>query len=323
MKGGDAVFGNLVVAYLFLGGAGAGACFVLSVLALRTPSSALAACDDSSLSWTPARFRPLPSYARLFARGQTTALSFLVLGACCLAADLGRFDKVLLLFVRPAPTVLSFGAWSLTACACLAAAMALAWRSSFRKATVRALRTMALVQAIAAFFTMVYTGLLLGSLAAVPLWHGVWLPALFAVSSVSCGLALVSTVGLLGGSEEFFSLFRGLMTADAAVIVVEAAVLACLVACAASFGSPEGSGTQAAAEESVALLLGGPLSGMFWLGFVGAGMVLPLALEAGMAALRAKAPLAMVATCGCVLAGGLAMRCCFVAAGVHPAIMTM
>lgn len=318
------MFGDLVIAYLFLGGAGAGACFVLALLSLRTPSFALSDAGGGKPSWEAASLRPLSSYARLFGRAQAVSLAFLLLGTCCLAADLGRFDRAALLFLQPAPTVLSFGAWSLVACIAVAFVVLLAWHSAFRRLGVRGLRVLFLSQALFALFAMVYTGLLLGSLSAVPLWHGAWLPALFVVSSFSCGLALVCASALLGGSgDEFSLLVHGLMTADAAVIIVEFAVLAGLFACASTAGIPEGSGTEAAIAQSMALLTEGDPSRVFWGVFIGVGMVLPLLLEVGMAIFRAKAPLVAIAACACVLVGGFAMRYCFVVAGVHPAIVTM
>lgn len=318
------MFGDLVIAYLFFGGAGAGACFVLALLSLRTPSRALSDADSPALSWGSEAFRPAQAYVRLFGRAQATALAFLAVGACCIAGDLGRFDRAIMLLFRPAPTVLSFGSWSLLACVAIASAVLVAWHSAFRALSVRGARALFLTQAVCALFVMLYTGLLLGGLAAVPLWHGAWLPPLFVVSSLSCGLVLVCASALLGGSsEDFSSLLHALMTADAAVIVVEAVVLAGLFASSLSAGLPEGSGTQMALADSIELLTSGPPSQVFWAVFVGIGMALPLSLEMGMALLRAKAPLAMLATCACVLAGGFAMRYCFVIAGVHPTIVTM
>ena len=171
---------DLVVCYLFLGGTGAGALLVLCALGLLSTRAAALTRGG--------RLRATSAYRRLLVPGFASAFALLAVGAVCLAVDLGNFDGALLLFVRPRATHLTVGAWALAAGLLLSALSCAAWSSAcgWRLAVVRALGVLGAVDALVA---MAYTGLLLGGVGAVPLWASPWLPALFVVSSLSCGVA--------------------------------------------------------------------------------------------------------------------------------------
>ena len=88
------MFSELVVAYLFLGGTGAGALLIAAVLMLLA--------DERAVSrGVVVRFRDNGSaaYRRLFVPILVASLVVLVLGVLCLAADVGRLDRILLLAV--------------------------------------------------------------------------------------------------------------------------------------------------------------------------------------------------------------------------------
>lgn len=69
---------------------------------------------------------------------------------------------------------------------------------------------------------MAYTGLLLQSLRSVPLWHNIWLPMLFILSSLSCGMGLVMGASLLAGLGSVFgSVLRRVAFFDGLVIALE------------------------------------------------------------------------------------------------------
>ena len=68
-----------------------------------------------------------------------------------------------------------------------------------------------------------YTGLLLQSLAAVPLWDTVALPLLFVASSLSCGVSLMlAIVRLSGVGWRFEAVAAQWERVDIAVLLVEA-----------------------------------------------------------------------------------------------------
>ena len=99
------MFGELVTAYLFLAGVGAGgvaAASVADLLFVREPFGADVVPDF-------AEKRPAE---RLVAGVLALSCGALALGAGCLAADLGRADRVLSLFLAPPVTLMNLGAWA-------------------------------------------------------------------------------------------------------------------------------------------------------------------------------------------------------------------
>jgi formate-dependent nitrite reductase membrane component NrfD len=136
-----------------------------------------------------------------------------------------------------------------------------------------------------------YTGLLLGTLAARPGWNSALLGPLFLTSGISTGAALL----LLWRPEERE---RHLVARwDAWGIGAEILLLGLLV-----LGFAAG---DRAAQGAARALLGGPFTGVFWSIVVGMGLLVPLALEAA-GARRRLAPTVVAPLL--VLVGGLAMR---------------
>ena len=215
------------------------------------------------------------------------------------------------------------GGGALAACLALAAALGFAWLGigTWNVALVRILQvTTALVAAV----VMVYTGLLLQSLGAVPLWSTPWLPALFAASSLSCGIACALALAQLTGVASAFDAVLGRLAAvDAAVIVIEAIVVAVFVYAASLAGAPLSNGTELAAAQSVRELVAGANAQLFWGGFVALGLAVPLVLDGVLAKRRRPLPGVALFTAACVLAGGFVMRFCVVAAGAHPVLSSM
>ncbi len=225
----------------------------------------------------------------------------MALGIVCLLADLGNAERVILLLLHPTASYLAVGSWALAACLALAAALGFAWLGigTWNVALVRILQvTTALVAAV----VMVYTGLLLQSLGAVPLWSTPWLPALFAASSLSCGIACALALAQLTGVASAFDAVLGRLAAvDAAVIVIEAIVVAVFVYAAslavavfvyaASLaGAPLSNGTELAAAQSVRELVAGANAQLFWGGFVALGLAVPLVLDGVLAKRRRPLP---------------------------------
>ena len=178
------MFSELVVCYLFLGGAGAGACLVLSVMGILVPRDRFSKSPVRSIfvSW---------EYRKLFGFGFAFALVALVAGVLFLFVDLGRADRVLLLFTSPKVVHITIGAYALIFSILGATLQALIWTQMIQGGSVFVLRLLCVLTALFSLVAIVYTGLLLQSLRSVPLWHNIWLPALFILSSLSCGMGLV------------------------------------------------------------------------------------------------------------------------------------
>lgn len=159
-------------------------------------------------------------------------------------------------------------------------------------------RSLAWTQAVLGVGLGIYTGILLSSLAARPLWGSALLGPLFLLSGLSSAAALVHLV--TRDREERVLLAR----ADNAFLSAELAVVLLLVA---GLAGATGAGAGAAA-----LLLGGPYTAVFWALVVGAGIVVPLAVQSLAVGHRiAHTPVAPLL----VLAGGLLLRFVFVQAG--------
>jgi protein NrfD len=144
----------------------------------------------------------------------------------------------------------------------------------------------------------IYTGVLLGTMAARPLWNSALLGPLFLVSGLSTGAAFM----LLFGLTERERLFLG--RADMGLIAAELAILALWVIGLATGGSPS--------QGAVAMIFGGPYTAAFWTLVVAMGLLAPLLgewLELRHGAVPGKG------TAILVLLGGFALRWILVFAG--------
>lgn len=262
------MFGELVTAYLFLAGVGAGgvaAASVADLLLVREPFGADVVPDF-------AEKRPAE---RLVAGVLALSCGALALGAGCLAADLGRIDRVLSLFLTPPATLMNLGAWAVALLTVLAAALALARFLYLPWADRRAVVVAEVVACGLAVVVAVYAGLLLQTLTGVRLWSTPWVPVLFVLSAASCGCALLMAGALFAeGDEGVRKVAQAAARADAVVIVAE-------VAAAAGFLAFVAGSDHAGVEASAASLLCGPAALPWWVGFMACGLAAPLAVEVG------------------------------------------
>ena len=324
MTGGTSVFSTLAVCYLFLGGVGGGAAVVLGACGLAVPCGALAlvprtashfactgACGASSFS-----LRDMEAYRRLLAPLSFSALALLSVGMVCLLVDLGSPARAVLLFTGPRASFIAVGAWVL-ACTAVALVVQCAFWGGWLRLLVPVARAVQLVCAALGVATALYTGLMLSDLQAVPLWATPLTPALFVVSSLSCGLALAV---VSGAARSFPGLVRAYERFDAAAIAVEGALVAAFVVRALS---PAGQTVTDQVREAAGRLLAfGPDAWAFWALFVGAGLIVPLVFDLvcsfGPYRPRATSPLPALFAMACVLAGGFVMRYCIVSVGMQP-----
>jgi formate-dependent nitrite reductase membrane component NrfD len=144
----------------------------------------------------------------------------------------------------------------------------------------------------------VYTGILLSTLGARALWNSALLGPLFLVSGLSTGAALMMLFRVSDDERHF------LVRWDLLAIGIELALLVLFLIGLTTSG--------AGGRDSAGLLLGGPFTAQFWTLVVIGGLLVPVLLETLESKLNyrvtAMAPLL-------VLAGGLALRWIFVAAG--------
>lgn len=145
----------------------------------------------------------------------------------------------------------------------------------------------------------IYTGILLSAFGARPFWNSGVLGPLFLVSGMSTAAALVALVAQRHSEKELFTRI------DVVLIVAELALVGLFLANLAT-----GSGQQIEALQSV---IGGDYTMVFWVLFVGIGLLIPLLLETLEIAGINKS-LAMLAPL-LVLFGGYALRQIMIDAG--------
>ncbi|MGB5301837.1 MAG: NrfD/PsrC family molybdoenzyme membrane anchor subunit [Gemmatimonadota bacterium] len=151
----------------------------------------------------------------------------------------------------------------------------------------------------------VYTGVLLGTMAARPLWNSAILGPLFLVSGLSTGAAFMMLYRLERSEKELLS------RVDMGLISVELLLLALWMIGLAAGG--------AASRAGLHTIMGGPYTAAFWTLVVALGLLTPLIgewLEHRHSAVPARLTAALV------LIGGLALRWIIVYAGQHSGWVT-
>ncbi len=290
------MLGIFVVLYLFLGGCGAAVLGIAAIWSLL-------------FSHTLTR-SGLQSHAFAMLRGCLYAVSFamLVVAALCLLFDLGRPDRMLLLFTRPTMSLITVGSFVLLACLAMSGFLAVAnllLESQMPSAVRKAVEALSLVPSLV---MIVYTGLYMAWMEAVPLWSNGALPWLFALSSLSSGLSLVFVAMSFARDWKLLSGWvRALRRLHCVVLVLEAVALGAFVALAVA--------NPFAAASLAYLLDPAALGPWFVVGFGVLGLAVPLAAEFLAPSLKnATAPLfAEVLS----MSGGLILRFCLVLAGSH------
>ena len=303
------LFSELIVFYLFLGGLGGGL--------------ALAALAVGVL----ARLRPerFATFSRqLRAPSLMCAIAAVAVGCVCLMKDLTRPGEALLLFTQPTASAISFGTFSLAAfLLALIALLALELRArsaASRGETVTAQgcaglasgiqSTLEALCALLALAVIVYTGVFLSSMQAVPLWATPLLPVLFTVSSLSSGagaLALIAAL-LSRGLPVNARALRPVLAADSVVIVLEGLALAAMFLALSS---------DDVASLSLARFVSGDLAGAFWAGFVACGIAVPLVLELAVSSRLSSHPVYLAALGCLILVGAFFLRYCIIHGGLH------
>lgn len=310
-----------IVCYLFLGGAAGGLGFFAALMGLLFPSS--------SVMLLHRRLQPskaIYSYKKAQIGVLVAAAGLIALGSLCLLVDLGDLNQLLPLLVQPRWSFIAFGSYLLPVTAILEIVLGLGWygsvfsrlwRGHFGHVLFKLAHGLLLVLSGA---VMVYTGLFLASMRSVAFWHSFWLPVLFVLSSLSCGIALAWVVLIFAGTlKPFNRVFRKMVSADSVVLFLELVVLALLIVSLVSV-SGDTTATQRAAAQSLSWLVAG--GGTPWLfgGVVGLGLLLPLGFEFSILKMKRSTEYAVLLVVACVLVGAFLLRWVVVEAGVAPVL---
>ena len=262
----------LIVSYLFLGGLSAGLYFVSALTEL----------------FRKAGDAPQEEIARL---GALLAPWPVMLGSALLVFDLGhwyRFYKLFLHFRWESP--MSIGSWLLMFFICISLIYAYGWIPAGRREhlfeklpkRLRFLRVfnvdvsplrrpLAIAGLPVSVGVAIYTGVLLGAVQSRPFWNTNLVAQLFLFSALSAGCALLILV--LGTRSRKFEMyeFRSLYLLDVSFLTLEFFIVVPYII--------HGELSVEAVRESLRLVLGGPFTVLFWVFFMGLGLVLPWAIE--------------------------------------------
>lgn len=170
--------------------------------------------------------------------------------------------------------------------------------SSWLAARPHAVRRIGWANVLLGIALGIYTGILLSSLGARPLWNSALLGPLFLLSGLSSAAAFVHLVARRVNERE------ALARADILFLGAELGLLLLFLI-----------GLTSATEAhrgAAALLLGGPYAAAFWVGVVGLGVVVPIIVQS--MAVRHRVHHTPVAPL-LVIAGGLVLRFVIVMAG--------
>lgn len=280
---------------MFLGGFGGGLCLSALYVGFRA--------RNGSQRWAALhRATQKPALVGAFAS--------LATGSICLVKDLALPEKALLLFIKPTFSAITIGTYALTG---LLACIAILAIFEFRGITTERPLAMGVLRITAAALSciiIVYTGLLLSSIAAVPFWMSVFVPILFTLSSLSTGIAGIALLAAFPHPALYETAYalRSLLRVDIAIIALE---IASVLALGISMSS------NAVAVASIEALVNGPLAPHFWIGFILCGLGAPLAIEVIVSSRLSEQP-AFYIMLGClILLGAFFLRYCIVFGGVR------
>ena len=175
----------------------------------------------------------------------------------------------------------------------------------------------------------IYTGVLLGALAARPFWNNPMLPMLFLLSALKTGTASICLVGCV--VKGFGGMSREKMETNKFIIhsidffLMILSIIAILLFVFGLYTAPRSS------VEAAGLIMGGEFTFLFWGMAVVVGILLPLSLEVyeliphfiSRVVMREHNPWISGAVTVSVLAGGFVLRYVVVYAGQMAKIVTM
>ena len=298
------MYGPLIIGYLFLGGTAAGGFFAISAWSLALPHTsrmrALAGSRGTEI-------RAVEAFSSLRTRMYVLCLILLVLAVMFLFWDLGSPEKILLVLARPHATVLTFGTVCLGAQAIIGGLLAAGSivRVPFSRGRMR--RVLEAICCITSLATMTYTGLFLMGNIGIAFWSSWSIVPLFVASALSCGITLTLLVDyFIKDQTILLRAARPLQKLHLVCLVAEAVFAAFFVQAALS---------NPAAGSAVSVLLSNEILPVATIGVLGFGIAAPAICEIYALSLQDSRtiPISDV-LCLC---GGLLLRYCIIACGVH------
>ncbi len=219
-----------------------------------------------------------------------------LIGCLFLLVDLGKPINAWRVWMKPGTSWMARGTIIIVLFMIFAAIQTAFWIWPFPGSIENARGAIAVLGAIFAFLTVVYTGLLLGYSQPIALWRTALLPVLFFVSAVSTGIMAIVLIGQYQGVAE--TQLALLARIDAVILIFEMFVLIAFLYNA--YRTIE-------SRFSAKRMLSGAVAPAFWLGVVACGLLIPFFLE------LTEIASAFAAVLG--LFGGLCLRYAILAGG--------
>jgi len=293
----ESAWGWLIIAYLFLAGAGAGA-FLAAV-----------ACDLLAPDWSKALARA----------GSLAAGPLVAIGTACLVLDLeaGLWEPWRQVFMVANPTsMITWGVAILSVFipVALLYGAALNEITSIGRRLRKYTRHLEMIGAPLAVATAVYTGILIAVINGVPFWNTPLMPVLFLASAVSTGLA-VAMIGAAIIDIRTVQTLSNFALGHVIFLAVEGLVLGLLVFMSLT--------RSAEAASSAQMLISGVLSPYFWALVVVVGILVPFILSVVEYYEYGEMPKILVVGADlCVLIGGMSLRALVIFSGSPPQIIS-
>ncbi|WP_213367060.1 NrfD/PsrC family molybdoenzyme membrane anchor subunit [Mesobacillus boroniphilus] len=292
------VWGTIIAAYLFLAGLSAGAFLTSSYAARKYPDAKI---------------------VRIVGRLISPILMGIGLLLLIVDAEAGLKDPLRFIYLfTNFSSVMTIGTYFISFFMMAAAYIAL--MELLKKDINKMLEYVGIVLAVA---TAIYTGFLIGVIGAVPLWNTAILPILFVVSAFSTGIAGTMLVSAFVDKKVIHHVIS-IKKFHLTLLISEVFLIFTMFLITSS--------TNESAAQSVSMLLSGEYSGLFWLGLVVVGLIVPIAIEAlelwnakklhqtpaglEVAASGSHGIAATMITESAVLAGGFILRYLLLAAAV-------
>ena len=236
----------VIAAYLFLAGVGGGA-FLAGVIA---------------------DFAGRDAWTTVSKIGVFLGMPCVLIGCLFLLVDLGRPINAWRVWMKPGTSWMARGTIIIVLFMIFAAIQTAFWIWPFPGSIENARNAIAVLGAVIAFLTVVYTGLLLGYSQPIALWRTALLPVLFFVSAVSTGIMAIILIG------PFFEV-EGAQLALLAKIDSVALILEMFVVVVFLYNAYRTIESRYSAKR----ILAGAVAPGFWLGVVACGLVIPFLLE--------------------------------------------
>jgi len=265
-------WGMLIVNYLYLGGLSAGLFFISSLATfLLKPGEPV----DSG-------------HMRIARWGALLAPWPVAIGCTLLIFDLGKWYRFYKLFVHFRWTSpMSIGSWLLVLFSLVSMLNCYAWlKAAHREKLFAKLpsflrsynydldhwrRRLAFAGLPISAGVGIYTGVLLGAVQSRPFWNTNLVAQMFLISALSTGCATLILALALNSNDMTLAEFRFLYGLDIAFMSLEFFIVVPYLL--------HGELSVQAVQDSLQLILGGPFTVVFWVCFLGFGLLVPLAME--------------------------------------------